>query len=124
MSPCKKCDAKCCRYFAIQIDAPRSKHDIENIRWFLAHKGVTVFIDRRRWHLDIASRCRYLTKDHRCRVYDKRPLICREHETDSCEGTAKKLAHSAVFRNMKEFDGYMAERRQGRRKNAKNRGHK
>lgn len=116
MSPCRKCDAKCCRYFAFQISAPRTKHDIENIRWYLAHKGVTVFIDRRRWHIEVANKCRYLMKNHRCRIYDKRPAICREHSITSCEAVAGDFSHDYVFKNMKEFDKYLEEKKARRKK--------
>ncbi len=110
MDPCTKCDAKCCRYFALQIDTPKSKSDFENIRWYLAHKGVSVFIEKRKWYLDIANECRYLTKDHRCRVYDKRPLVCREHSPGTCELVSGDFGHDRAFRNMEEFDRYLAER--------------
>jgi len=110
MTPCKKCDAKCCKYFAFQIDAPKCKHDFENIRWYLAHEGVSVFIEKRRWHLEIASKCRYLMKDNRCRVYDKRPLVCREHSITECERLPGGFAHDRVFRNMEEFDEYLSVR--------------
>ena len=110
MSPCKKCESKCCRYFALQIDTPRTKEEFENIRWYLAHKGVTVFIEKRRWHLEISTRCRYLTKDHRCKVYEKRPLICREYSSGECHTARGEFGHDKIFRNMKEFDRYLDKR--------------
>lgn len=115
MSPCRKCEAKCCKYFAFQIDAPRRKADIENIRWYLAHKGVKVFIEKRRWYIEISNKCRYLTSEHACKIYHKRPLVCREHDAGSCEHIFDKFDHDRVFRNMKEFDLYLKEKA-GKRK--------
>ena len=49
---CTRCLAKCCRYFMLQIDTPSSKDDFENIRWYLAHRGVSVVIDMEgEWHI-------------------------------------------------------------------------
>ncbi len=116
MVPCRKCEARCCRYFALQLDTPKRKADFEHIRWYLAHKGVTVFVEKRKWYLDVANECRYLTKDHKCRIYYERPVICREHATDVCERTSDDFEHDHVFRDMKEFDGYLAERFKKRKK--------
>ncbi|MFH1394634.1 MAG: YkgJ family cysteine cluster protein [Candidatus Omnitrophota bacterium] len=107
MSPCKKCEAKCCKYFAFQIDTPKNKNDFENIRWYLAHKGVKVFIEKRKWYMDIANPCRYLDENHSCKVYEKRPLVCRDHDTMDCERVAGEFDHDYVFRNMEEFDKYL-----------------
>ena len=111
MTQCKKCESKCCRYFGLQIDTPRAKSEFENIRWFLAHKGVTVFVEKRKWYLEFVSRCTYLTKNHRCKIYNKRPLICREHSFTTCETALDKYGHDHIFKNMKEFDKYLAKRR-------------
>jgi len=110
MTPCRKCEAKCCKYFAFQIDTPKNKSDFENIRWYLAHKGVKVFIEKRKWFMDIANPCRYLSKKHTCGIYAKRPLICREHSPLDCERTPGKFEHDYVFKNMKEFDRYLKKR--------------
>lgn len=113
---CKKCDAKCCRYFALHIDTPRKKHDFENIRWYLAHKGVTIFVEKRKWYLEIANECRYLKGDHKCGIYDKRPLICREHSTKTCEHVFDKFEHDYIFNSLEKFDKYLDKRLHRRNK--------
>ena len=107
---CVKCQAKCCRYFALQIDTPKTKPDFETIRWYLVHQKVTVFIDKRRWFLDVANECRFLTKAHGCSIYEKRPLICREHSTYDCERNSDNFDHEKVFRSIDEFDEYLDRR--------------
>ena len=110
MVKCKKCESKCCRYFALQIDTPKSKEEFENIRWFIAHKGVSVYVDKRKWYLDINSKCHFLTKNHLCKIYDKRPLICREHSPATCESVTGEFGHEHVFKTLKSFDEYLAKR--------------
>jgi Fe-S-cluster containining protein len=109
MTPCATCDAKCCRYFALQIDTPRSKKDFETLRWYIAHKKVKIFVEKRKWYLEIMNECRYL-KNHRCSIYEKRPLICREHSTSDCEYVAEDFGHDMIFASMEELDKYIAER--------------
>ncbi|MFH1305663.1 MAG: YkgJ family cysteine cluster protein [Candidatus Omnitrophota bacterium] len=111
MSPCKKCKAECCKYFALQIDTPTAKGDFEDIRWYLAHKHSSVFIEKRKWYLEIAGECRYMTKDHKCRIYDKRPRVCRDHSLETCEGRGSGgFEHEITFNNMEEFDRYLKKR--------------
>jgi len=33
----------CCRYFALQIDNPKTADDYDNIRWYLVHENVVAF---------------------------------------------------------------------------------
>ena len=110
MTPCKKCESKCCRYFGLQIDTPKTKDEFENIRWFLAHKGVTVFIEKNKWYLELNSKCSYLGEDHRCKTYATRPRICREHSPTTCETALDKYGHDHIFKSMPEFDKYLAKR--------------
>jgi uncharacterized protein len=113
---CEGCEAKCCRYFALQIDTPRTKEDFEKIRWYLAHRDVTVFVEKRKWFLDVANECRYLTKEHGCAVYEKRPLVCREHSTYDCERVSDEFDHNVAFGSMEELDKYLKEKKRKRRK--------
>jgi len=31
-NPCQSCDAKCCRYFALEIDKPTTRSDVDTMR--------------------------------------------------------------------------------------------
>lgn len=116
MSPCRKCEARCCRYFALELDTPRNKDDFENIRWYLAHRGAEVFVERRKWFLEVKTRCRYLTKDHRCKIYEKRPQVCRDYDRKTCEFTPFDFEHDLVFKNLRDFDKYLDKRFRRRKK--------
>jgi len=82
---CSRCAASCCRYVALEIDKPTSAGDFDDIRWYLAHPNLSVFVEDGLWYLNIPGKCRYLTADHRCRIYEKRPRICRTYKLDECE---------------------------------------
>jgi Fe-S-cluster containining protein len=82
---CEYCTAKCCRYFALPIDAPEDHSDFEFMRWFLLHEGATVFKEDETWYLLVHAVCRHLQDDNRCGIYDTRPQVCQDYSTKDCE---------------------------------------
>jgi len=82
---CEYCTAKCCRYFALPIDAPEDRSDFEFMRWFLLHEGATVFKEDETWYLLVHAVCRHLQDDNRCGIYDTRPQVCQDYSTKDCE---------------------------------------
>jgi Fe-S-cluster containining protein len=82
---CEKCSGLCCRYFALPLDNPTTPRDYDNIRWYLMHENVIVYIEKRQWYIGILNRCKNLQDDNRCGIYLTRPKICREYTTDNCD---------------------------------------
>lgn len=82
---CEHCTAKCCRYFALPIETPETRKDLEYIRWYLLHESATVFVEEEDWYLLVHSICKHLQDDQRCGIYETRPPICREYSTKDCE---------------------------------------
>ena len=82
---CEHCTAKCCRYFALPIEEPKTRRDFDFIRWYLLHDRATVFTEDDTWYILVHTVCRHLQPDQRCGIYETRPEICREYTTDSCE---------------------------------------
>ena len=82
---CQYCPAKCCQYFALEIDEPNTKADFDFIRWYMVHGDVSVFVEDGAWFLMIFNRCNHLMDDNRCGIYETRPQICRDYSTDNCE---------------------------------------
>ena len=42
---CEHCTAVCCRYIALPIDTPQERSDFDDIRWYLLHEGISVFVE-------------------------------------------------------------------------------
>ena len=82
---CDHCTAKCCRYFALPIDTPVDRDDYENIRWYMLHGDVSIFVDDGSWYLLIHNQCDHIDDQNRCGICEDRPTICRSYSTDSCE---------------------------------------
>ena len=62
---CDFCTAKCCRYFALPIDAPDDIKDFDYIRWYLLHQHASVFTEDETWYLLVHTRCKHLQSDNR-----------------------------------------------------------
>jgi len=82
---CDHCSAKCCKYFAVQIDTPTTRQDFDYIRWYLLHAAAAVFVEEGAWYLLVHTTCKHLQSDNRCGIYDTRPQVCREYSTENCE---------------------------------------
>ncbi len=84
---CAQClPAKCCRYFSLEVDRPTTKRDYDDLLWMLAHRHVSVYIEKKKWYLMVHTQCRFLdTETNMCTIYDTRPQMCREHPVTDCE---------------------------------------
>jgi Fe-S-cluster containining protein len=82
---CDYCSAKCCRYFALPIDTPRTHSDFDSLRWYLLHDRASLFVEEGTWYLLVQTACRHLQPDNRCGIYETRPRICRDYSTKNCE---------------------------------------
>jgi len=82
---CEYCTAKCCRYFALSIDPPRTEADFDFLRWYLLHDRASLFTEGETWYLLVHTTCKHLQDDHRCGIYETRPKICRTYTTAECE---------------------------------------
>ncbi|MBN2160083.1 MAG: YkgJ family cysteine cluster protein [Spirochaetes bacterium] len=106
--PCFECGGRCCQYVAIEIDRPTTKTDYDNIRWYLAHNNVHVFVDHdRKWHVEFRSACESLTADNRCHIYSERPMICRSHGCGDEECEYFDSPYFLYFTTRKEFEEYI-----------------
>jgi len=107
---CDQCDGKCCRYVALEIDAPTSKREYDYIRWYLLHRNVYVFVDHDGgWFVEFETDCDQLANDHSCRIYESRPRICRDHgDVDGiCEHHAGTDPYGQRFATAAEFEAYL-----------------
>jgi Fe-S-cluster containining protein len=110
----QQCQARCCQYIIVKIPAPRTKADHEEIRWWVAHQGISVHVAQRKWYLQVLTPCSYLMPDHLCGAYEKRPEVCRDYDPTNCEFTAEPDIEWE-FTSMEAYDRYLEEKRQQRR---------
>ena len=120
---CDQCAALCCRYFALPIDNPETKRDYDNIRWYLLHEKVVIFIESKQWYIGILNRCKQLQNDNRCGIYLTRPAICRSYTTDNCDYHAGDYGYDQLFTSAESLWEYakktLSEERKLKRSKAK-----
>jgi uncharacterized protein len=109
--PCANCGA-CCTYIATQIDDPNTFQQYENIHWYLTHENVGVYIDfEGDWYLEFQTRCRHLTDEKTCGIYEERPLLCSEFSFTDCERNSKEPAWKHYFHSQAELVEFLRQKR-------------
>jgi len=105
---CELCDGQCCRYFALPIETPDDREDYDDIRWYLCHEDVTVFVEDGDWYVNIKNKCRHLSeKDSRCAIYGERPHICRKYDHDDCDFVEGDYDYELHFTDDKQMAEYI-----------------
>lgn len=113
--PCHLCAARCCKYFAVQIDTPESAQDFDHIRWYLMHESVVVWMQDSDWYLEVRTRCRHLQPNDSCGIYESRPQICRDYGLpggDPCEFFTDNLTYDLFFESDDSFTEWLQARKQ------------
>jgi len=103
---CEHCTAACCRYLAIPLDKPTTKRDYDDIRWYLMHEKLLVFVEDGDWYIQFHTKCKNLGADNRCTVYDTRPEICREYQAKDCDYTPGSYSYDHLFTHASQIEKY------------------
>ena len=107
-SQCDKCSGLCCRYFALPLETPETREDFDDIRWYLCHEDITVFVEDGDWYLNVKNKCRHLSDgSHRCLIYAKRPGICRKYKHADCDFVEGEYDYELHFTSDKEMEEYI-----------------
>jgi Fe-S-cluster containining protein len=96
----------CCRNFALPIDNPKTARQFDDIRWYLLHENVVIFVEDKQWYIGILNRCKQLQDDNRCGIYENRPRICRKYSTDACEFHGGEYNYSHLFTSAEQLETY------------------
>jgi Fe-S-cluster containining protein len=93
----------------LEIDAPQTRQQYDDIRWYLVHQNVFVFIEKKKWYLGIYSRCKHLQADNRCGIYETRPRICRQYSTENCDYHGGEYDWEVLFSSAEQLWEYAEE---------------
>jgi hypothetical protein len=106
----RDCGARCCRYITVPVATPTSHDDWDEIRWWLAHEGVSISKDEDGWTLLVETRCENLREDNACRIYPHHMETCKEYDAESCEFTGP-LDQDFELRSEGDLADYLERRR-------------
>lgn len=104
---CEHCTAACCRYVALPIETPDTRAEFDDIRWYLIHANISVFVEDGEWFISFATPCRHLQADHRCGIYQTRPAICRKYTADNCDYHSGDYGWELHFTSPEHLDQYV-----------------
>lgn len=119
---CDHCTALCCQYIALPIEKPRTRRDFDDIRWYLMHQGIAIFVEDGDWYINIAGRCKHLQPDDRCRIYDTRPGICREYKAGDCDYSGIEYDCDHFFTEVEQLESFARDYLRQRRKRSRRAG--
>ena len=112
LTTCDKCKAMCCRTVTVEIDKPTRPEDWEDIRWQVAHKNVSVYLDNTNdWVIEFKTNCEHLDDKWRCKIYNDRPKMCREHELEECEINGEGNIAQVMLNSIEDVDKYLQEKK-------------
>ncbi|MFQ5415042.1 MAG: YkgJ family cysteine cluster protein [Phycisphaerae bacterium] len=103
---CEHCAAACCRYLALPIDKPTSRRDYDDIRWYLMHHGVSLFVEDGDWYIQFQTTCKNLGPDNLCGIYASRPEICSEYEPGQCDYSGSDYGYDLHFTHHRQIEDY------------------
>lgn len=107
-SQCERCSGLCCRYFALPVETPKTREDFDDIRWYLCHEDITVFVEDGDWYLNVNNKCRHLSDGgYRCLIYEERPGICRKYKHADCDFVEGEYDYELHFTNDREMEEYI-----------------
>jgi len=105
-SHCEHCTGHCCTYLAVPLDEPETPRDFDDMRWYLMHEGVTIFVEDGDWYVQFATRCKNLGPANLCRVYETRPKICREYKSGECDYSGGTYQYDHLFTHVDQIEAY------------------
>lgn len=84
-SPCRDCDAYCCRNLMFAQPRPSTYAALDFIRYMVGFPGLELGITDNQWYITAKTGCRHL-EDGQCAVYEseERPLLCRFYDAMHC----------------------------------------
>ena len=110
MINCRNCGL-CCKHVTLEIDRPTTKSDFEEIKWYLLHENVYVFIDDENdWFIQFNTKCKNLTKKNYCNDHKNRPTICKEYEPETCENNACGEYYKVMYTKPEQIDDVIKKR--------------
>ena len=88
------------------MDKPSTKRDYDDIRWYLMHENIIVFVEEGDWYIQFQTRCRNLGADNLCTIYETRPEICREYQPRDCDYAPGNYGYDELFTHPKQLEEF------------------
>lgn len=108
---CSEC-AVCCTYLNIVVERPNDVEDVETLLSYIYHKNADLCLDEDGdWSVVFHNRCKQLDKNNLCKIYERRPYICRNFSEKNCHGDDFSESVKKHFSDEKDLMDYLGKRR-------------
>ena len=105
---CFECQQECCKSVVVEIDKPETRQDWEDVKWKVAHRNVRVLLDNEGdWCVEFLTECDEMGEDGKCRIYNKRPDMCRGHSPDNCIVNGEGEHYEVLFNCISDVEEYL-----------------
>lgn len=109
---CETCPAVCCKYLNIIVENPRTPEEVNGLLWYIYHRASELYLDTDGdWSVVFQNPCKHLDKKNRCKIYARRPSICRQFSARDCHGPDFAGSIKLHFKTDREFIGYIKRKR-------------
>lgn len=94
----------CCEHVALEIDKPETKEELLRLLDYLNYNDILVWIEENgEWYVQFKTKCKQLDENGYCKIYEKRPKICREYSQEECEKYGDGEFYEHLFKTREEF---------------------
>lgn len=109
---CRDCTAECCKHIGIPIDAPETWEDFQRIKHYVAHEGVSCYLDvEGDWIVEFITKCGQLN-GNKCMAWGTKeyPSICTEYEMKTCVMNEEGEWWEIIFKTPADVDAHCAKK--------------
>jgi Fe-S-cluster containining protein len=112
-SECADCGL-CCKYMNIVVDRPTDQEDVETLLWYQYHRDTNLHLDQDNdYGLHFPNRCGHLDENNLCKIYSRRPSICKQFSLKGCHGNDVNESVKITLDTEKALMGHLKKRRPG-----------
>jgi len=111
---CVECKGLCCTYLNIVVDRPVDQEDVEELLWYQYHASSDLHLDTDgEYSVLFRTPCHQLDKNYLCKIYTRRPSICRQFSINNCHGSDFDNSVKIHFDSEEKLLGHLKQKRPG-----------
>ena len=106
---CDMCpESFCCTEMSVEIDEPVDLESWDEVRWMVAHRNVSVIQEGDgTWLTVFKTPCDKLLPNGDCSIYEKRPMICKDYELETCVKNGLSAPNTLQFSTIEQVDEHI-----------------
>lgn len=87
------CKAQCCNVISVVLKNDRTPEEENDVQLILAHNGTQLKENNGTQYIEIETKCKFLTSDNECSIYDTRFDTCRKYGCDKLNKEMNQCLH-------------------------------